>query len=115
MAKYAQLTDASDAVIKVLDRHLLKADVYVDAKLNEKGIAPASITLPQPLLTEIAVNWALGLSAAEQATGENSPVQGKAKQYEHLAETLMATVSRASLGLTEITGAGYGFVNLGRG
>lgn len=112
---YAQLTDAVDAALDVADRHLLKADVYVDAMLRERDIDPDDLSLPIALLTEIAATWALRLAAIEGAMGENSTLIDKAKQYERTADTLIKSISRKGLGLPEVTGAGPGYFSLGRG
>lgn len=115
MAKYATTSDAVDPALVIEERHLLKADVVVDALLHERGIDPADVTLPQALLTELAVNHACRIAAIEGAIGEDSPLIDKAKQYEKSAKLLAQTISREALGLTVEPGAGFGNVVLGRG
>lgn len=116
MAKYATLFDAVDPVLTNIDERILsKADVAVDAALRERGINPADVTLPQALLTELAVNHACRIAAIEGSMGEDSPLIDKAKQYERSAELLNRSLTREALGLTVATGAGFGSVKLGRG
>lgn len=116
MPKYAELTDAIDPALSNLEeRHLLKADVYVDAKLAEIGINPADLILPKPVLTELAAAWALRMAAIEGAMGDGSPLNDKAKQYERNAELLTKTLSREALGLSPVAGSGLGYFAVGRG
>jgi ABC-type cobalamin transport system permease subunit len=113
MARYATLNDAVDPSLFVLERHLLKADVYVDAKLIERGIALTELTLPIALLTEIAATWALRMAAIEGAIDVNSPLISKAREYEKTAETLVKSISREALGLTQAA-SGFGSFTIGR-
>jgi len=115
MAKYALLADALDPALTVEERHLDKADVFVDALLHERGIDPEAVTLPLALLTELAVAHALRLAAIEGAIGDNSPLIAKAREYEKTAALLAKSLSREALGLAVVSGAGYGNVVLGRG
>lgn len=115
MGKYVNATDLSDPTVAITEKHVASADVYVDARLRERGIDPADLTLPIDLLTEIAGNWAKRVAAIEGAIGENSPLIAKAKEFEKDATTLLAGISREALGLTVPAGAGYGNVVIGRG
>lgn len=115
MANYAELTDAIDPALAFEERHLTKADVFVDAALQARGIAPGDITLPNALLTELCLLYAGRIAAIEGAIGDNSPLIAKAREYEKSAALLSATLSREALGLTVASGAGFGSVILGRG
>jgi hypothetical protein len=113
--KYVTYTALSDPALTITESHCASADVYVDAKLRERGIDPADLTLPIALLTEIAGNWAKRVAAIEGAIGDDSPLIAKAKEFEKNAALLLTGISRESLGLTVPDGAGYGNVVLGRG
>jgi hypothetical protein len=115
MARYLTLGDAVDPALTFDERILSKADVAVDAALRERGINPADVTLPQAVLTELAVNYACRIAAIEGAIGENSPLIAKAREYEKSAALLAQSISRESLGLTVTAGSGFGTVTLGRG
>lgn len=115
MAKYATLLDCADPAVTVTDQNLNDADVYVDLQLNARGFAVASIVLPNTTLTTIAVTWAKRLAAIEGAIGEKSPLIEKAVQLEKTAKTLVALLTRESLGLTNDTGAAFGQFTIGRG
>jgi len=115
MANYATLLDVSDPALTIEERHLLKADVAVDAALRERGIDPALVTLPQALLTELAVNHACRFSSIEGAIGENSPLIAKAREYKTTIDMLEKSISREALGVAVASGSGFGNVILGRG
>jgi hypothetical protein len=116
MANYATLDDAAGDPALTIDEIILsRADVAVDADLRERGINPSDVTLPQALLTQLAVNHARRIAAVEGSLGDNSPLIPKAREYEKSARQLAASISREALGLTVATGAGFGNVVIGRG
>lgn len=117
MGKYCTLADCADPVVVVTDAHLDGADVYVDLALGTAGISPAdaaTITLPNAILKEIAVNWAKRLAAIDGSMGDNSLMIDKANQYKTSADMLAKQLNRAALGLTEPTSGGFGSITLGR-
>jgi len=117
-AKYANLADVFDDVsITVTEAHLSRADVFVDAEIVRRGMAPAAVALPKPLLTELAVTIAARLACVEQAAGldANSPLIGKAREYQRTIDALLAGLSREALGLVYPATSGFGSFDLGRG
>lgn len=117
MAKYALLTDCIDPALTVSALNLAEADVYVDLALGNIGIGPAqaaALVLPNAILTAIAAAWAKRLAAIEGSMGDNSLLMDKAREYKISAESLVKSLNRAALGLTEPTGTGYGTLTLGR-
>ena len=117
MATYVTLADCVDAAIKVDDRHLDGADVFIGLSLKAIGLSDADIadiTLPNATLTNIASAQAKYLACVEKAVGEDSPLAGKAKLYKEMAQSLVKMLNRAALGLETPTGSGFGFFDLGR-
>lgn len=115
-SKYAQIADCHDPAVTVEDADLQQADVYVDGVLWERGINPADVLLPNDRLRTLAVTWAIRLAAIQGATGDNSPLFDKAKEYQKTADLLAGQITRESLGLAAPAGSGgYGTVTLGRG
>jgi len=118
MAKYSDLSDVNDdASLTIEEAHLLKADIYVDASLIARNITPSELTLPQPLLTELAVNIAFRLACIEQAVSNDrgeSPLIARAREYQKIVDMLLEGLNRQSVGLSLITGTGFGSFTLGR-
>lgn len=100
MAKYANLDDATDPALTVEERHLRKADVYLDAELFKRGFNPADLLLPIPVLTEIAALMALQLACIEQPLSENAQLKEKCLEYERLSKMLLESVTFDGLGIT---------------
>jgi hypothetical protein len=115
MAKYVNAIDLSDPSLTITEAHAEAADIDVDAALRERGIDPADLTLPIPLLTQIAGYFTKRHAANEGAIGDDSPLIDKAKAFEKDALRLLRGISRDALGLPVPAGAGYGNVILGRG
>ncbi|NJA04163.1 hypothetical protein HC024_00180 [Methylococcaceae bacterium WWC4] len=113
MGVYLDLTDLSDPSLTFGTDHVTDADVYVDAVLAERGIYRSDVTLPNELLTRIAIYWAKRCAAIEGAIGDNSPLIAKAREYENNAKQLVGTISKKALGITD--SVGFGVVTLGRG
>jgi len=112
------ITDAAalaDPSITIDEQHLASADVFVNLALQERGINPADVTVPNAVLKTIAELWAKRVACVEGAIGDNSPLIDKAKQYESQAKVLVSMLNRAALGIAEPTGAAFGQINLGRG
>jgi hypothetical protein len=106
--KYCTLTDCNDAVVKVKEEHLFKADIHVDSALLARGIIPGQITLPQPYLTQLAANYALMLACTPQAVGnENTLLIKKAGNYQEIVDALLKGLNRRTVGLSFDT-SGYG-------
>lgn len=114
MAKYSDLTDYTDDALTMNETLLTNADTHVDSILRDRGIDPSDVTLPNELLTRLAVVVASWLASLEQAIGEDSPLMDKAKMYKQLMDELSKSISRTSLGLSYPTGSGYAAVNIGR-
>ncbi len=112
MSKYVNALDLCDPSLTVTDVHTESADVFVDGQLWGHGIDPASVTLPNALLTEIAGLWAKRQAATEGAIGENSPLIDKSRQFERDAMRLVETISAKSLGLN--ISSAYGSASLTR-
>jgi hypothetical protein len=118
MAKYADVTDVSVAMVTVEDSHLVTADTLVDGFLRSIGLTAAEIagiTLPNAPLKELAVTWGVMLAASAGAVGNDSFLTGTAKQYERMAKLLERGINREVLGLTVASTSGFGFISLGRG
>lgn len=117
MAKYSAPSDYTDSAIRVGDTHRGQADALVDANLWQLQIDPASITLPQPLLTRLAVAYASQQAAYEQGKGQESYLVVKGDSYGVQAKQVAKLLTRAALGLdaTPVAGAGLGSIPIGRG
>jgi hypothetical protein len=118
MANYATLADVlEDLSITVTQTHLTRADVFVDAELIKRGMSPADLTLPKPLLTELAITLAARLACIEQATSAdgNSPLISKAREYQRTIDSLLTGLTREALGLSYPAATGVGSFSLGRG
>ncbi len=115
-SKYAQISDCKDPLATPSQDNMEEADVYVDGVLWSRGINPADVILPNAQLKVLAVAWAIRLAAMQGATGADSPLLDKAEKYKANAKLLESQITRESLGLAAVTGAGgYGTVVLGRG
>lgn len=114
MAIYVQAVDLMDPALQITEAHCSGADQFVNAALRERGIDPNDVSLPNSLLTEIAANWAKGLSGIEGAIGDESRLIEKAREYQKTAERLLCGISREALGLPVPSGTGFGNVQLGR-
>lgn len=118
MAKYVDVflneDQLADPSVTVTEHDAQAADIFVDMALHDRGINPASVTLPNAILTEIAANWAKRSACVQGAIGDNSPLIDKAKQYESQATVLVSMLNRAALGIAEPTGAAFGQITLGR-
>jgi len=119
MAKYSQAVEIEDGFLTLTEQQAQAADIFIDSQLWERGIDPAVVGLPQPLLTEIARLWTKRQAAIEGAVGENSPLLDQAKQFELDALRLVNTISFSALGLStsNITAGvtGSSSITLGRG
>lgn len=113
MAKYATPADCSDPMLSPTEEDLAGADVALDAVLHGRGIDPATLVLPQPLLTQLAVYYALRLAAIKADVDGTSAMATRAARYQSLWDQAQRGLTRAALGAAE-TGAGYGTVVLGR-
>ncbi len=114
MATYAQLADCTDPVVAVEEADLVNADTWVEAQLTARGIDPADVSLPQPLLTQLAAYYALALGATKGQADEGGPLKDKANHYRQLYRDALNGLTRAALGLAT-PGVGYGSVSVGRG
>ncbi|ASF47000.1 hypothetical protein [Methylovulum psychrotolerans] len=117
MPKYAQLTDLpDDAALTVDEAHLSRADIYIDGELVKRSISPADITLPQPLLTELAVLMASRMAAIEQSVGSDttSPLIAKAREYQRTIDGLLSSLTREAVGLAYPTTESQVFFEIGR-
>lgn len=119
MAKYLDVFFHEEllvnASVTVSEANAESACVYVDLMLGERGIDPATVSLPNAVLTEIAKHWALHLACIEGALGDNSPLREKAKEYEAIANALSSRISREALGLASPVGTAFRQITLGRG
>ncbi len=114
MATYADIADCTDPVVTVEEADLVNADTAVDSALVARGIDPDDVTLPQPLLTQLAAYYAQSLAAAKAQADEGGPLPRKAEYYRQLYKDTLPGLTRAALGLA-VPGVGYGTVTIGRG
>lgn len=114
MGVYSIDTDYADKTFKIDARLIAIADAQVDAHLADLGIAQTDLTLPAAILTQLAVAIGSYQACIEKGIGEDTLLLEKAKQYKVMIESLKTSVTRKSLGLTEVTGAGFGFFTIGR-
>lgn len=128
MARYAEVVDCRDTLIRMEESILIRADTLVDGVLAAKGITPAEVAAartaadesgPHPLLNELAIAYASEIAAREQARGDQSPLGAKADGYAKAARSIAEKINRLALGLVptgaDSTGTGYGSINIGRG
>jgi hypothetical protein len=117
MATYVTPGDCTDPAVSIAESHCILADTKVNAALWSKGIDPASLTLPHPLLTALGVAYATALACLEKSKGEETTLLNKHVAYENQAKTLSMGITRQSLGLDVTTGAsgGMGSIEIGRG
>jgi hypothetical protein len=111
MAVYADLADCSDAAIEVEESNLEYADVQVIAALFGIGIDPTTITLPNHLLTSLAVAEASAQAALLQSSGDG-PLMAKHTAWAASAKVLRARLSRAALGVANISAAAGGISSI---
>jgi hypothetical protein len=115
MARYSTLDDIpDDAMITIEERLLVVADTHVDSILFSKGIKPQELTLPQPVLVQLAVNIAAQQACIEQANGEESPLLAKSRLYQTMITNLSANLTRPLLGLDYPDTGGYATIKLKR-
>jgi hypothetical protein len=117
MAEYSETADYRDKTFKVDDATMLEADAQVDAELAVRGIKKADITLPNSILTQLAVAIASAKTCYEKAAGEDSLLISKAVGFEKSAKALKAMLTSEALGIVpEATStSGYGSCAIGRG
>lgn len=103
MAKYAEITDAVDYALRIEQRHIDDADIYLDAELAKRGFNPAVIEsyLPIQVLTRIAALMALRQACIEQAMGEDTQLQQKVEKYQMLIDQLLDSLNQQTLGLSD--------------
>lgn len=120
MARYSKSADYTDSAFTVSALHMTNADTLVDADLWAQGIDPASVTLPQPLLTQLAVAYASAEAAHDKARGEDSTLLYKSDGYSKRAKAIAAKLTRQALGIAvsapgEAGGGGPGSIRIRRG
>ncbi len=101
MAKYCAVENVFDAQLKgiITEDYLLVADVRLDAELTKLGFKPADITLPNPLLTQIAVFMAMETCCLGEAQGEDSQLLKKADGYKAQYQPLLDSLVLDGLGV----------------
>lgn len=114
MPDYCVLADVVDPALTIKQRHVDSGNIYVGVVLRERGIDPAEVTLPNTLLTEIAIVYAKREAAISGAIGENSTLIDKARQFEATLRLLIGGLTREALGIAVTDGAAFGNVTLGR-
>lgn len=115
MAIYAELADCVDPILAVTPENLDAAEQWVDGELWKRGINPAEVTLPNERLKTLAVTWAKSLAAEDGALGEDSPLVKKSERLQKTALLLASQLTKDALGITAVTGSGFGYINVGRG
>jgi len=119
MTNYCVIADCVDPALTISQKNVDEANVLVDVLLTTASIAPSTVTLPQPLLTTIAINAAKRNACIEGGIGDNTTLIEKAKQFKTTIDMLAVGINKTALGIVEdvtVTGGGhYSSVTLGRG
>lgn len=115
---YSELTDVpNDPLIGsyVTESHLMSADIFINNELAYRNFDKNKIALPNQLLTQIAVNYAVYIALVQNSSGEDDLMLKKSTSYKQIYSNLLTSLNSTSLGLqTDNSSGGFGQFTIGR-